>query len=603
MADGNSDQVTIIDSRGDSVATTLEIAPFRQHAIGLAPTALALTPDGRSLFVALGGVIAVAVYDLAATEAVKTAFRGLIPTSWYPSTLDVSPDGRHLAVGSLFGVGSGTAKSGGQTGRFVHAVRGAVNVVEIPTATQLAAFTTAVAVNNRLTPLSAPAASFEARRNIAPRAVPERPGEPSLIQHVIYVIKENRTYDQILGDLGRGDGDSSLVMYGRNVTPNQHALAEQYVILDRFFASGGNSADGHQWLTQANETEYTLWPLYEGRSYPYDGSDPLAYSSGGFIWDAAAARGKSVAVFGEFAPEMRDTAASRVRYLAAYQERHGSLAFTNAFHATSPIPSLDRVLARDFPTWTLTVPDVVRSEIFRQHLKEWEAAGKMPNLVIVQLPSNHTNGTGAGWCSPKACVADNDLALGQIVDAVSHTAFWSSTAILVVEDDAQGWVDHVDGLRSVALAISPYTRKGSGDSTFYNHPSLLKTIELMLGLPSLSRFDLVASDLGHAFIGPDEKPDVTPYAAVVPAQSIYEQNPRVTGLTGAQRAGALASARMRFDIPDAAPADKLNQILWHDARGWAVPYPKIKRSLFFPMSLDLADEDRDDVKPAKKVPH
>jgi hypothetical protein len=218
----------------------------------------------------------------------------------------------------------------------------------------------------------------------------------------------------------------------------------------------------------------------------------------------------------------------------------------------------------------------------------------MPNLVILQLPSNHTAGTTEGWCTPKACVADNDLALGRVVDGLSHTRFWNSMAILVVEDDAQNGVDHVDGHRTVALAISPYTRRGSVDSTFYNHPSLLKTIELMLGLPALSIFDLAATDLGHSFVGPGERPDVTPYSAVQPAQSIYEVNPRVSSLRGAQRSAALASARMRFDIPDAAPSGTLNRILWHDARGWQVGYPAVHSSLFFPMAMDIGDDDRDD---------
>ena len=276
---------------------------------------MALSPDAATLYVALGGVNAVAIYQLGSTPR-TTSFRGLIPTAWYPTTLDVSPDGRLLAIGTLLGVGSGTGSTVGMTGRYVHAVRGAVNVVEIPTAGQLAAFTLAVSQNNRL-PLAASGAGQPWRAVASqPRAVPERTGEPSLITHVVYVIRENRTYDQILGDLGRGDGDTSMVMYGRDVTPNTHALAEQFVTLDRLFASGGNSADGHQWLTQANETDYTLWPLYEGRSYPYDGTDPLAYSNGGFIWDAAAARHRSVAVFGEFAPEKNDSgAAGRARLL------------------------------------------------------------------------------------------------------------------------------------------------------------------------------------------------------------------------------------------------------------------------------------------------
>jgi hypothetical protein len=311
-------------------------------------------------------------------------------------------------------------------------------------------------------------------------------------------------------------------------------------------------------------------------------------------------------VYGEFAPEKNDSgSAGRARLMERYRQMkaNGTPIARPTWNITSPIPSLDRVLVRDFPSWTLDVPDVVRADIFQKEIARWEAADSMPNLVIVQLPSNHTNGTGAGWCTPKACVADNDLALGQMVDGLSHSKFWKEMAILVVEDDAQAGVDHVDGHRTVALAISPYTRRGAVDSTFYNHPSLLKTIELVLGLPALSIFDLVAADLGPSFIGPDERPDFTPFSAIEPVQSIYAVNPAPSAVRGPQRTAALASARMRFDKPDAAPTVALNRILWQDARGWGKPYPKVKTSLFFPMSLDIADEDRDEVrveKPAGK---
>jgi len=603
VADGNNDDVAVIDTRIDALVGTIAITPFRSRAVGLAPTALAVSPSGGTLYVALGGVNAVAVYAVGATPA-AAELQGMIPTSWYPTTLDLSPDGRYLAVGSLLGAGSGTGTTAGKTGRYVHALRGAVNVVELPTAAQFGAFTVAVSQNNRLPLASSSAAVATARRNVAPRAIPERPGEPSLIKHIVYVIRENRTYDQVLGDLGRGDGDTSLVMYGRDITPNSHALAEQFTTLDRFFASGGNSADGHQWLTQANETEYTLWPLYEGRSYPYDGTDPLAYSNGGFIWDVAAKLNRSVQVFGEFAPEKNDSGAvGRARLLDRYRAAHagGPTIQRPTFHITSPIPSLDRVLVRDFPSWTLDIPDVVRADIFLDHLAAWQRGDSMPNLVILQLPSNHTNGTGAGWCVPRACVADNDLALGKVVEGLSHSKFWSSMAILVVEDDAQNGVDHVDGHRTVALAVSPFTRRGMVDSTFYNHPSLLKTIELILGLPALSIFDLVTNDLGPSFIGPNQSPDLRTFAAIEPRQSIYEVNPKPAQIrNGAQRAAALASARMNFKTPDAAPSGELNRILWHDARGWSTPYPTVKSALFFPMTLDISDDDRDDKVKRKK---
>jgi len=216
--------------------------------------------------------------------------------------------------------------------------------------------------------------------------------------------------------------------------------------------------------------------------------------------------------------------------------------------------------------------------------------------VMVILPNDHTQGTSPGWCTPRACVADNDLALGKIVEGLSHSSFWKDMAILVVEDDAQSGVDHIDGHRTVALAISPYSRRGAVDSKVYTQPSMVKTIELMLGLPSMSIFDLVATDMRASFIGPDEKPNPAPYVAVEPAQSLLERNPTVRSINGrfsaARRGAARESARMSFEGPDEAPADRLNRILWHDARGWDARYPGAKRALFFPLAVDIDDEDR-----------
>ena len=217
---------------------------------------------------------------------------------------------------------------------------------------------------------------------------------------------------------------------------------------------------------------------------------------------------------------------------------------------------------------------------------------------MVILPSDHTVGTSAGWCTPKACVADNDLAMGKIVEGLSHSSFWPKMAIMIVEDDAQDAVDHIDGHRTVALVASPYARRGIVDSTFYSQPSMVKSIELMLGLPALSMFDLVATDMRNSFIGAGEKPDFTPYTALEPQQSLFDVNVKVGAITGPhaaeRRAAALASARMNFSEPDAAPSDRLNVILWHDARGWDVKYPGVKRAVFFPLSIDLTDDEREE---------
>ena len=611
VANGNSDTVSVIDTRKGGAVQSIAIAPFHQRKIGLAPTAVALSPDGKTLFVALGGANAVAVYSLPAGT-----LRGLIPTSWYPTSLAVSRDGRTIAVGSLFGVGSGNGRTSGMRGRYVHSYRGSVNVIPVPSDAELAAYTTSVAQDNRLTLRTDSAGGSPAlapRRNMPARAVPERPGEPSLIDHVVYIVRENRTYDQVFGDIGKGASDSSLVQYGRDVTPNAHALAEQYVLLDHFFASGGNSADGHNWLTQGRETEYPMWPLYTGRSYPSEGVDPLAYSSGGFLWEAVQAKGKTVRVFGEYAPSPQwysDTI--RMNLLTQYRDSQPhNRAFFRArvaklYTTRSDIPSLDRALVREYPGWTMTVPDIVKADIILEHLREWEAKHAMPNLVLIILPSDHTEGTNPNWCTPKACVADNDQALGQIVEAFSRSSFWKSMAIFAVEDDAQNGVDHIDGHRTVALVASPYARRGVIDPTFYGQPSMVKTIELMLGLPALSLFDLVATDMRASFIGPDEAPNLAPYTALVPQQSLFDVNRRVGSITGPhaaeRRRAALASARMNFSDPDAAPSELLNRILWHDARGWAVPYPEVKRSLFFPMAVDLTDDEREEREEREQKP-
>jgi YVTN family beta-propeller protein len=605
IAAGNSDSIAIVDTHSNTVTDNIAIAPFRERKIGLAPTALALSPDNTTLYVALGGVNAVAVYSVRGTPAL----RGLIPTSWYPSSIDASADGRYIAVGTLFGPGSGTGTLHGKTSGYVFATRGAVNVISVPTDAELLAYTTAVSENDKL----ALASGVVLPSNLgvaAARAVPQRPGDSSLVNHVVFIVRENRTYDQVLGDHEMGSHDSSLVMYGKDVTPNAHALAREFVTLDHFFANGGNSADGHQWLTQANETEYPMWPLYYGRSYPSEGIDALAYSSGGFLWEAAQNANKSVTVFGEYAPSVPNSKDSVQRAMfARYNEHPADFALhrdmlKERYNTHSEIPSLDRALVREYPGWTEEVPDVVKAGDILAHLADWESARAMPNLVMVILPNDHTQGTSAGWCTPRACVADNDYALGKIVEGLSGSSFWKDMAILVVEDDAQDGVDHVDGHRTVALAISPFIKRGTVDSTMYTQPSMVKTIELMLGLPSMSIFDLVATDMRASFIAPGEAPNFATYTAIAPQISLLDENPRPASIQGRyareRRNAALASARMDLDDPDQAPTEQLNRILWHDAKGWGVPYPVVKHTMVFPLSADVADEDRREKGPPRK---
>ena len=576
VANGNSDSVSMIDTQQNRVIGSIPLQPFSRRVDGVAPTALALSADGARLYVACGGINAVAVVATASGRV-----EGLIPTAWYPNAVALSPDGKHLAVATLLGVGSGWREETRK--RFVHSYRGTVSVLPVPDAAQLASYTTAVAENNHIPAVAAAPPAPTAR----PKAIPLRSGEPSLIEHVVYVIKENRTYDQVLGDMKKGNGDPSLVMFGEDVTPNQHRLADQFVLLDNFYASGGNSGDGHQWITQANETDYAMWPGWTGRSYPFDGTDPIAYASRGFIWDYALRARKSVRVYGEFAPRASD---SRNRDRSELFERwkRGD-DFSAEWKASSPIPPLDSVLVRNFPGYSTTIPDVIRAKLFNADVQKWEAEGRMPNLVMLQLPSNHTRGTAPGTNTPSAMVADNDLALGQVVEALTRTRFWKKMAIFVVEDDAQNGVDHVDGHRTVALAISPYSRRGAVDSTFYAHTSMVKTIELILGLPTMSLFDLIANDMRASFT---DEPDYAGYSAVEPRQSLFEMNPPASALRGEARRAARDSAKMRFDVPDAAPTERLNRIVWSQVRGWDVPYPAVKRAVFAPLTLDLDDEER-----------
>ncbi len=590
VANGNSDSVSVIDTRQNRVTRTIDLQPFSRKAVGVAPTALALSGDGATLYVACGGINAVGVVQLP-QGSTPPSIRGLIPTGWYPNSLHLSPDGKHLAVSTLLGVGSGWREE--QSKRFVHSYRGTVHVVDLPDDAQLESYTLAVAENNRM--VVGPSTRAQAPRPDArPKAIPVRSGEPSLIQHVVYIIKENRTYDQVFGDLPKGNGDPTLTMFGEKVTPNHHRLADQFVLLDNFYATGGNSGDGHQWLTQANEVDYAMWPGYRGRSYPFDGTDPIAYSSGGFIWDAAARAGKTVRVFGEYAGRMAEPPDQRIPML---REVLAGQDFSTRYSIEAPLKPLNQFLAKNYPPYTNSIPDIARAQIFLKDVERWAAEGRMPNLVIAQLPCDHTFGTRPGTSTPAAMVADNDWALGQMVEALTKSPFWKSMAIFVVEDDAQNGVDHVDGHRTVALAISPYTKRGYVDSTFYANQHMLKTIELILGLPNLSLFDLIATEMRNSFT---DLPDFTPYEARRPEQDLFAVNPPLSALQGKPREAAEASLRMRFDVPDAAPSDLLNRILWHDVRGWDSPYPGVRQAAFAPRSHDIEDEDREVVEDEAK---
>ncbi|HQH74533.1 MAG TPA: alkaline phosphatase family protein, partial [bacterium] len=349
----------------------------------------------------------------------------------------------------------------------------------------------------------------KARSDIAPVPVPERHGEPSVFEHVVYIIKENRTYDQVFGDLPQGNGDPSLVHFGREVTPNHHALAETYTLFDNFYCSGVLSADGHQWTNEAYVTDY-LERFFGDftRSYPYDGDDPLAYASTGFIWDNVLRHGLTFRNYGEFVQAELDP--PKAQFLDFYKD-YLEGTHTIKMRARTELKRLEPYLCPTYVGFPNTVPDVIRVREFLKEFREFERQGSLPNFIILLLPNDHTSGTRPDRPTPRASVADNDLSLGQIVEAVSHSRFWEKTCIFVVQDDPQDGLDHVDSHRTVALVISPYTRRGFVDSTMYTQPGMLKTIELILGIPPMNQFDLLATPMRACF---QNEPDFTPYKAL-----------------------------------------------------------------------------------------
>jgi len=400
-----------------------------------------------------------------------------------------------------------------------------------------------------------------------------------VFHHVVYVIKENRTYDQVLGDLAGGNGDPALCIFPERVTPNLHELAREFVLLDNTYCSGILSADGHQWADTAIATDY-MERSFAGfpRSYPdgmdENGIDALAYSPAGFVWDLTLAHGRTVRSYGEFAiteKRWRDPARKEPLNFAAHWRDFLAGNRDIAISSRASIPSLRDHVNRRTVGWDLTIPDVFRAAEFIRELKEFEVSGDLPNLAIISLPNDHTSGTAAGAPTPEAQVADNDLALGQIVAAISASRFWKDTCILVIEDDPQNGWDHVSGYRTTAYVVSPYTRRHAVVNTQYNQTSLLRTMELILGLPPMNQLDASATPMTDCFT---DTPDFTPYAVRPNQVPLDQMNPDPKHITDAVlRRNAIASARLPLAQVDQCPEDQMNRILWFAAKGSAAPYP------------------------------
>ncbi len=575
VANANSDTVSVIDTRTDEVVETIACKPTSRLPFGSGSNALVLSPDGRTLYVANGTNNCVAVVALGSVDTPDKEIRtgapakllGLIPTGWYPGGIAVSPDGKRLYVVNIKGIGSLSQPRPEAKGKNSHDYLGSVSLIDVPDAAELARLTEVVNHNNRL---AFALSGLESPRASAPAVpVPARHGERSVFEHVLYIIKENRTYDQVLGDMREGDGDPKLCIFGEDVTPNHHALARQFTLFDNFYCSGVLSADGHSWTDSAYVTDY-LERAFGGfvRSYPDDGKDALAFAPTGFLWDNALAHKKTLRNYGEFVSEEEYTPPGTT-WSALYADHK---------NGTRKVPIKTRVSLKSlapythptYPYFPLTAPDAYRADLFLEDFQAFEKKGQLPNLLYMSLPCDHTDGTKPRWPTPRAMVADNDRALGRIVEAVSRSKFWPTTCIFVVEDDPQNGFDHVDGHRTVALVISPYTRRGYVDHTQYTQVGMVKTIELALGLPPMNQFDLAATPMRNCF---QDKPDLKPFTSVPNRIKLDEMNPALEKLRGKQRYWAEKSLALDLDHGDAADEDTLNRILWHSVKGYDTPYP------------------------------
>jgi YVTN family beta-propeller protein len=558
VACASSNSVAVIDPAKSAVVETIMTSLFPKAPEGSTPDALAIAPDGETLYVANADNNCVAVIDIEAPG--RSQVKGFIPTGWYPTSVAVTPDGKTLLVGvgkgnqtkanPTFEKGQDQAKRTGRRFPYIGTtLSGALSIVPIPDDKQLAAYTETVYRNCPYSDTLLSAAPHPQKT-----AIPTRVGDPSPIKHVIYIIKENRTYDQVFGDMERGNGDPSLVMFGEEVTPNHHKLAREFVLLDNLYCNGHVSADGHPWSTMAYNTDYVArnWALtYSGRAGVDDDDEGnLANAPSGYLWDACKAAGLTYRSYGEYGRRVSQP--------------------DGTFRMEGRVPGL---VGHFCPDWGIPqfpgqdVRDTDRVATFLREFREYQRNGQLPRFIVMSLGEDHTSGTRPGAFTPQACVASNDLALGRLVEAVTHSTYWPETAIFVIEDDAQNGPDHVDAHRTAGLVISPYTKRRHLDSTQYQTVSMIRTMELILGLPPLSQYDAAANPMFASFT---DRPDLTPY---VHEPARIDLNARNTPLAyGAER-----SARMDFSEYDKIDDFELNEILWRAVKGPDAPLPPAVR--------------------------
>jgi DNA-binding beta-propeller fold protein YncE len=570
VACANSTKVSAIDTENGKGRETIACALYPSAREGNTPNSLALTPDGKMLFVANADNNNVAVFNV--EEPGKAKPLGFIPVGWYPTSVRYDPADKKLLVAN----GKGTTSLANPQGPnpllprnitvrqyIAGLLRGTLSIIDLPTPAKMAEYSKQAYACSPLRNDNAVTA-----RAPADNPIPAHVGGTSPIRHVIYIIKENRTYDQVLGDIAKGNGDPDLCLFPEKVTPNHHKLAREFVLLDNFYCDGEVSADGHEWSMGAYATDFVekVWPLsYRGDvknkiGYPSEGAYAIANPAGGYIWDRCAEAGLTYRSYGEY---------------IANGKKPGD-------PGKASVKGLEGHFDPLFRGFDLNYPDQKRADRFLEELTGFEKNDNLPRFIVLRLPNDHTSGTKPGSPTPTAQVADNDLALGRVVEGVSKSKFWKETAIFAIEDDAQNGSDHVDAHRTVALVISPYVRRGHVDSGLYSTTSMLRTMELILGLKPMSQFDAAARPMYGSF---QAKADDRPYAHLVPDVDLKAKNRRTAW-------GAAASEKFDLTREDRVDDLLLNEVVWRSVRGPDSPMPPPVRAAFvFPHPKREKDDD------------
>ncbi|MFD1659546.1 alkaline phosphatase family protein [Streptomyces caeni] len=595
VTDTATNDVSVIDTRSDKVVQTIATQPWPEASVGYEPDAVTFTDDGH-LLVTLGRANAVAVYRYT-TPQEPVGYVGLLPTDYFPA--EVATVGDKVVVSNTRGVDA--RRPTDRAGHGTHDTTSSVQRFTLPDDRVIRSETAKVFRQNGWN--GGAVALTRGRSHARPVPVPARLGDPSTIKHVFLIVKENRTYDQVLGDVPEGNGDASLAEFGENVTPNQHALARQFGLYDNTYDIGTNSAEGHNWLMQADNPEYTESSAGEyARSYDTE-DDALGHQRTGFLWTGAQAAGKSVRNFGEFQQFLTKPSGASWQNLYCDAKNMEATGQDTAYplNSSSPIPSLNDVSVHGFPKFDTSIPDVYRYQIWK---RDFERNGPA-NLNMFWLSSDHTGGPA----NAAAQVADNDLATGRIVDEISHSRYWKDSAVFVVEDDSQAGLDHVDGHRAPVQIISPWARHGVVDSHYYSQITMIRTIEQILGIHPMNQKDSAASPMRAAFTG---HPDLTPFKALPNRTALTAglPTPPACGVdTPAPQdpaAAAAPSAKVPADkqaiaaqwekwkshqrltgpsaVPDFANPAQMNHFTWYQTHDWKKPYPGENR-IFAPQDV------------------